>query len=251
MVAVRSSATLVAVVLACLTPAAQAPQPSSSQHGRLFPPQDLGLLEAPDRDEWQRPHQILDALGVADASVVADVGAGSGWFTVRLARRVGPNGTVYAQDVQQEMLAATTRRVRREGLANVIPVLGRGSDPGLPAGALDAVLVVDVLHEIEDRVTLLANLGRAMKPGGLIGIVDFKPGGAGPGPGADERVPPDEVELAAARAGLVLKRRETFLPFQYFLVFGRQDTSATPLERGPSGATRGAAPARPGPPAAP
>ena len=88
---------------------------SKSQHGRLFPPQDLGLLEAPDRDEWQRPQQILDALGIAEASVVADVGAGSGWFTVRLARRVGPNGTVYAQDVQPEMLAAITppRAARR------------------------------------------------------------------------------------------------------------------------------------------
>ena len=140
--AVTRWAAALAIAAAGVTLAAQAPQPSRSQHGRLFPPQDLGLLEAPDRDEWQRPHQILDALGVAEASVVADVGAGSGWFTVRLARRVGPNGKVYAQDVQQEMLAATTRRVRREGLANVTPVLGRGSDPALPAGALDAALVV-------------------------------------------------------------------------------------------------------------
>jgi predicted methyltransferase len=250
MAAVKICAAAFAALAACVTLSAQAPQPSRSQHGRLFPPQDLGLLEAPDRDEWQRPHQILDALGVAEASVVADVGAGSGWFTVRLARRVGPNGRVYAQDVQQEMLAATTRRVRREGLANVTPVLGRGSDPGLPAGALDAVLVVDVLHEIEDRVTLLANLGRAIKPGGLIGIVDFKPGGAGPGPDPGDRVPPDDVEREASRAGLVLRRRETFLPFQYFLIFGRQETTAaTPAT--PAGRTRGAAPARPGPPAAP
>ncbi len=251
MAAARVSAALFAVLTSCLTVSAQKPQPSASQHGRLFPPQNLGLLEAPDRDEWQRPHQILDALGVADASVVADVGAGSGWFTVRLARRVGPNGRVYAQDVQQEMLAATTRRVRREGLANVTPVLGRGSDPGLPVGTLDAVLLVDVLHEIEDRVTLLANLGQAIKPGGLIGIVDFKPGGAGPGPDAEDRVPPEEVEGAAARAGLVLRRRETFLPFQYFLIFGRQDTAAEPAGREPSGPTRGAAPVRPGPPAGP
>ncbi|MCC6989355.1 MAG: class I SAM-dependent methyltransferase [Acidobacteria bacterium] len=245
--AVTRWAAAMAIAAAGVTLAAQAPQPSRSQHGRLFPPQDLGLLEAPDRDEWQRPHQILDALGVAEASVVADVGAGSGWFTVRLARRVGPNGKVYAQDVQQEMLAATTRRVRREGLANVTPVLGRGSDPALPAGALDAALVVDVLHEIEDRVTLLANLGKALKPGGLIGIVDFKPGGAGPGPDPGERVPPEEVERDATRAGLVLRRRETFLPFQYFLVFGRQETTATPAAAGSSARTRGAAPARPRP----
>jgi predicted methyltransferase len=245
--AVTRWAAAMAIAAAGVTLAAQVPQPSRSQHGRLFPPQDLGLLESPDRDEWQRPHQILDALGVAEASVVADVGAGSGWFTVRLARRVGPNGKVYAQDVQQEMLAATTRRVRREGLANVTPVLGRGSDPALPAGTLDAALVVDVLHEIEDRETLLANLGRALKPGGLIGIVDFKPGGAGPGPDPDERVPPETVERDAARAGLVLRRRETFLPFQYFLVFGRQETTATPDAGAPSARTRGAAPARPRP----
>jgi predicted methyltransferase len=245
--AVKSWVAALAVAAAGVTLAAQTPQPSRSQHGRLFPPQDLGLLEAPDRDEWQRPHQILDALGVAEASVVADVGAGSGWFTVRLARRVGPNGKVYAQDVQQEMLAATTRRVRREGLANVTPVLGRGSDPALPAGTLDAALVVDVLHEIEDRVTLLVNLGKALKPGGLIGIVDFKPGGAGPGPDPDERVPPEDVERDATRAGLVLRRRETFLPFQYFLVFGRQENTAPPGAGLPSARPRGATPASPRP----
>ncbi len=251
MAAARTCAAAFAAFAACVTLSAQAPQPSRDQHsrGRLFPPQDLGLLEAPDRDEWQRPHQILDALGIAEASVVADVGAGSGWFTVRLARRVGPNGRVYAQDVQLEMLNATSRRVSREGLGNVKPTLGRGNDPGLPAGALDAVLVVDVLHEIDDHVTFLANLGRALKPGGLIGIVDFKPGGAGPGPDPGDRVPPEDVEREASRAGLVLRRRETFLPFQYVLIFGRQEPTATPPT--PGERTRGAAPARPGPPAAP
>ena len=122
-------------VLAGSLVGASRPSRRRSQHGRLFPPQDLGLLEAPDRDEWQRPQQILDALSIADAAVVADIGAGRGWFTVRLARRVGPNGRVYAQDVQPEMLAAITRRVQREGLANVRPVLGRGSDPHLPAAS--------------------------------------------------------------------------------------------------------------------
>src|ERR687897_3347128 len=87
-------------------------------HGRLFPPQDLGLLEAPDRDQWQRPDRIMDILKIADASVVADVGAGSGWFTIRLARRIGPQGLVYAEDVQKEMINAISRRVSREGLGN-------------------------------------------------------------------------------------------------------------------------------------
>lgn len=227
MVALRAWA--VVLVLAGALPASgQQKPPDRTQHGRLFPPQDLGLLEAPDRDEWQKPHQILDALGVAEASVVADVGAGSGWFTVRLARRVGPNGMVYAQDVQPEMLTAITKRVQREGLSNVRTRLGLDSDPYLPASTFDAILMVDVVHEIDDRVTLFANLGRALKPGGLIGVVDFKPGGAGPGPDADERIVSDVLEAEAARAGLQLKRRETFLPFQYFLVFGRAATTRAP-----------------------
>lgn len=207
-------------MLALAGPDAQTQRPPRG-HGRLFPPQELGLLESPDRDQWQKPQQLLDALGIAEASVVADVGAGAGWFTVRLARRVGPNGRVYAQDVQQEMLDAITRRVAREGLSNVVPRLGRANDPLLPPGTLDAILTVDVLHEIDDRVTLLENLRRALKPGGRLGVVDFLPGGGGPGPEADERVPPSIIEAEAARAGLVLLRRETFLPFQYFLIFGR------------------------------
>lgn len=202
------------------TCAAEAQQPRP--HGRLFPPQDLGLLEAPDRDQWQRPDRIMDALGIADASVVADVGAGSGWFTVRLARRVGPQGVVYAQDVQQEMLNAITRRVQREGLANVRTIRGYGSDPRLPRESLDAVLLVDAYHEIEDRVTMLANIAKALKPQGRLGVVDFKLEGSGPGPDAEERVSPDLVASDAASAGLRLVATETYLPYQYFLIFGKQ-----------------------------
>lgn len=193
----------------------------AQSHGRLFPPSDLGLLEAPDRDLWQRPDQVMDAMGIADASVVADIGAGSGWFTIRLARRVGPQGLVYAEDVQPEMISAITRRVQREGLENVRAVLGLNSDPRLRPGSIDAVLVVGAYHEIEDRVTMLANLARALKPQGRIGVVDFKLDGTGPGPLPEERVSPDVVVKDAAKAGLRLLRQEPFLPFQYFLIFGK------------------------------
>ena len=204
-------------LLTCGSVSAQQPR----SHGRLFPPQDLGLLEAPDRDRWQRPDRIMDILGIADASRVADVGAGSGWFTIRLARRVGPQGIVFAEDVQQEMLNAISRRVQREGLANVRPVLGRGADPRLPEGSLDAVLIVDAYHEIEDRVTLLANVARALKPQGRIGVIDFRAEGGGPGPDLDERVAPELVIADAQRAGLRVVGNETFLPYQYFLVFAK------------------------------
>ena len=192
------------------------------QHGRLFPPQDLGLLEGPDRDAWQKPDQIMDALAIADGSAVADIGAGAGWFTIRLARRVGPNGMVYAQDVQRQMLEAIRRRVAREGLLNVETRLGVGSAPNLPERSLDAVLVVDVYPEVEDRVTFLRNLAAALKPGGRLGVVNYKPGRGGPGPAPQEgvRVDSASVEVDALAAELRVLARQT-LPYQYLLVLGQ------------------------------
>jgi predicted methyltransferase len=192
------------------------------RHRELFPPQDLGLLEGPDRAAWQKPDQIMDALGIADGNQVADIGAGAGWFTTRLARRVGPNGVVYAQDVQQQMLDAIRRRVTREGLSNVRTVLGQGSSPNLPPNALDAVLVVDAYQEVDvpDRVTFLRNLAAGLKPNGRIGIVNYKLGGGGPGPEASRRVPLASVEADAAAAGLKAKPVGK-LPYQYLLVLTR------------------------------
>jgi ubiquinone/menaquinone biosynthesis C-methylase UbiE len=160
----------------------------------------------------------MDALAIADGATVADIGAGAGWFTIHLARRVGPNGMVYAQDVQRQMLEAIRRRVGREGLQNVQTRLGKGSTPNLPAGRLDAVLVVDVYLEVEDRVTFLRNLATALTRGGRIGIVNYKPGQGGPGP--DIRIDSSAVEADARAAGLrVLARQD--LPYQYLLVLGR------------------------------
>lgn len=195
-------------------------QATTQQHRRLFPPLDLGLLEAPDRAAWQKPEQIMDALGVADGSVVADIGTGSGWFTIWLARRVGPNGIVYAEDVQREMLEATRRRVTREGLRNVLVRLGTESDPNLPADEIDAALVVDVYPEVDDRIRLLRNLKRAIKPNGRIGIVNYKPGRGGPGPD-DVRVARTVVEADARAAGLRVTASED-LPYQYLLVLGHE-----------------------------
>jgi ubiquinone/menaquinone biosynthesis C-methylase UbiE len=188
---------------------------------RLFPPEELGVLEGPDRDAWQKPDLIMDALRVGEGSVVADVGAGGGWFTVRLARRVGPNGVVYAQDVQSQMLEAIGRRVEREGFRNVKPVRGEADDPKLPPSVLDAALIVDSYHEFPNPVALLSRLGASLKPGGQIGIVNFTKEGGGPGPPMNERVDPQKVIDEARQAGLHLVSRESFLDFQYMLIFGR------------------------------
>jgi ubiquinone/menaquinone biosynthesis C-methylase UbiE len=187
---------------------------------RLFPPENLGELEGPDRDAWQRPDQIMDALDIGENSVVADLGAGGGWFTVRLARRVGPNGRVYAEDIQPQMIESIQRRVQREGLRNVQTVLGTAVDPKVPAGSLDAVLIVDAYHEIEQPVLLLRNVAKALKPSGTIGIVNFKKDGGGPGPTMDVRVDAEKVIADAQAAGLHLLKRENFLRYQYLLTFG-------------------------------
>ena len=213
---------LLAVLLGSGIARIDAQAPAAGRHGRLFPPQDLGLLEGPDRDAWQKPDEIMDALGIADGASVADIGAGAGWFTIRLARRVGPNGMVFAQDVQRQMLEAVRRRVAREGLFNVETRLGSDSNPNLPSRSLDAVLVVDVYPEVEDRVTFLRNLAAALKPSGRIGVINYRPGRGGPGPSPEEgvRVESAVVERDAQAAGLRVVARQT-LPYQYLLVLGR------------------------------
>ena len=202
------------------------PAQSAKPKGRLFEARDLGLLEAPDRDQWQKPDQIMDALGIADGSVVADLGAAGGWFTLRLARRVGPNGRVYAEDIQPLMLEAIAQRMQNENLSNVTPILGTASDPRLPSG-LDAAIISDAYHEMDDPadptlvVTLLKNVARSLKPQGRLGIVDWTPGNGGPGPAADQRVNPNTIIQAARAAGLQLISRDDIPPFVFLLVFGR------------------------------
>jgi len=215
----RSALVLGVIVIAGLLVSALAVPAQERKNARRFPPHELGVLEGPDREAWQKPELIMDALRIADGSSVADLGAGGGWFTVRLARRVGPRGLVYAEDVQREMIESMERRVQREGLRNVRMVLGTPDDPKLPPGAVDAVLMVDAYHEVERPVELLQNVRSALKPNGRLGIVEFRKDGWGPGPDLAERVDEAVVIKAAEAAGLRLISRETFLPYEYLLIF--------------------------------
>jgi SAM-dependent methyltransferase len=206
-------------------PTGSNPASSDKPKPRLFRAQDLGLLEAADRDQWQKPDQIMDALKIADGATVADLAAGGGWFTIRLAHRVGPNGLVYAEDIQPSMIEAIKRKMQTERLANVIPVLGTVTDPRLPDDGLDAILIVAAFGEMEDPVTLLRNAGRSLKPTGCLGVVDFTPGSSGPGPDPEQRVDPDAVVKTATAAGFTLSKREPVPPFQYLLVFSKTESA--------------------------
>jgi predicted methyltransferase len=221
----RLVAALLVVVSVAALGAQGGRQTTPGHSGRLFAPQDLGLLEGPDRDLWQKPDQIMDALGIADGSVVADLGAGDGWFSIRLSRRVGPNGLVWAEDIQPAMVALIERTIARENLRNVRPLLGAPNDPRLPSG-IDAVVMIDVYRELDippaDPVKLLSNVAKTLAPGGRIGVVDFNPGAGGPGPLPSERIDPEQVIRAATAAGLRLVARDPHVnAFQFLLVFGR------------------------------
>ena len=206
----------------------------AQERPRLFPAQDLGLIETPDRDEWQKPDLIMDKLKIADGSRVGEIGAGGGWFTIRLARRVGPNGVVYAEDIQDVMVDFIGRRAQRENLRWVKPLLGTSTDPRLPP-KLDVVLIAFGYDEMDDParpkdiVTLFANAARSLAPHGCFGVVDFLPGDGGPGPEPQERVALEDVIKTASAAGLNLLAQETIPPFVYLLVFGKETSRCAPL----------------------
>ena len=225
----RFLAPLVVSLVLLATPGRELAQ--TPAQGRLFPPEDLGILESPDRDEWQQPDRIMDELQIAEGSRVADIGAGGGWFTIRLARRVGPNGVVFAEDIQPEMIESINRRVRDQGLSNVRPILGQVDDPQLEP-RLQAVLMVDTYSQLRDPVNLLRHIEAALAPNGLLGVVDFtKDGAGGPGPPVGERVDVERVRKEAEQAGLAFRAHRTFLRYQYLLVFGRKATSGPDVSR--------------------
>jgi predicted methyltransferase len=211
-----------AIAAGCHAPATsrQAQPATGAQEPKaLFRPEALGLLEDPDRDEWQQPERVMDELHIADGSHVADVGAGGGWFTTRLARRVGPNGIVYAEDVQTQMIESIRQRARQEGLTNVRPILSPENDPMLP-GHLNAVLLVDAYGQLSHPIDVLRHIAGSLAPNGRFGIVDFKPGGTGgPGPPPNQRIDPSVIARDAASVGLTVKN-QIALPYQYLLILG-------------------------------
>jgi len=207
------------IAVACLAVADVAAQKQKARGG-LFSPLNLGVLEGADREQWNKPEQIMDALKIADGSKVAEIGAGGGWFAVRLAHRVNQNGLVYAEDVQPEMIEAIRRRVQRENLTNVRTVLGTTKDSRLPKN-LDAILINGAYHELQYPVAVLKDAAESLKPQGRLGIVDYSPGAGGPGPESEQRVDAESVIKAATAAGLKVISREAVPPFMFMVVLGK------------------------------
>lgn len=172
------------------------------------------VFDDPARDGWQQPARVVAAMELTPGMVVADVGAGTGYFLPYLARAVGSSGKVLGQDVEPSMVKWIDERATREGLANVQGLLGAPDNPKLPAAALDRVLVVDVWHHIDDRPAFAKKLAAALKPGGAVFIVDFtRESPQGPPPLA--RLAPDDIRADLSAAGLTTSLVDAHLPYQY------------------------------------
>jgi ubiquinone/menaquinone biosynthesis C-methylase UbiE len=177
---------------------------------------DLSIFDSPGRDERLQINRVMDLLGIAAGKTVADIGAGSGWFTVRAARRVGDTGAVYAVDINPEAIRYIDDRAQKEQLHNVKTILSTPGDPALPPGAVDAVLMLKTYHEIAQPVTLLRKLRASLRSGAKVGVIDRN------GNGENHGVGREVVIREAERAGYRLLEQYDFVKadkMNYFLVF--------------------------------
>ena len=197
--------------------AAQAASTPQGEHRKTSEPYtgDLSIFDSPGRDERLQVNRVMDILGIKAGKTVADIGAGSGWFTVRAARRVGDGGVVYAVDINPDSIRYVDARAQKEQLRNVKTILSKADDPMLPAGAVDAVLLLKTYHEVAEPVALLRNLRAALRAGAKVGIIDRD------GNGENHGVGRDVVLREAAQAGYRLLEQYDFVKgdkMDYFLV---------------------------------
>jgi ubiquinone/menaquinone biosynthesis C-methylase UbiE len=178
----------------------------------------IAMLEDPKRDAYQKPHEVITALDLKPGEVIADIGAGSGYFSFRFAHHVGP-GRVYAVDISPDMILHMNRRIRDMGITNLTTVLAPPDDPLLADASLDRVFICDTWHHIERQGEYLAKLKKMLKPGGQLVMIDFQKRELPVGPPLEMKIAREDLVRQLAKAGFHLLKEHTFLPYQYFLVF--------------------------------
>jgi ubiquinone/menaquinone biosynthesis C-methylase UbiE len=180
------------------------------------------VFDDPERDEWQKPSEVVAALGLSPGSTVADLGAGTGYFSRYLSRAVGEHGTVFAVDVEARLIEHVRKRAELEKTPNVIPVLASANEPRLPYGSIDVVLIVDTYHHLNDRLTYLRRLARTLERGGRIVVIDWFERELPKGPPPAHKLPRKQVVEEMTTAGYELVGEPSILPYQYFLIFRRR-----------------------------
>ena len=206
---------LVAGALAC---PATAQSPHRQDHSFGDAEKWARVFDDPKRDAWQKPHEVIQALALNPDAVVADIGSGTGYFSVRFARML-PQGRVYGVDTEPDMVKYLSDRAKKEGLGNLTALRASPGNPQLPEKA-DCVVLVDVYHHIGNRGHYFGKLRDSLKPGGRVAVIDFRVDSP-EGPPKAARIAPAKVTSELKQAGYVLEREHGFLPNQYFLVFQR------------------------------
>ena len=194
----------------------------------------LGKLESPDREAWQMPDRVVEALGLRPGDVACDVGAGPGYLALRMARAVGPKGDVYAIDVDPRMIEVIGRRIHQSGIENVHPILSRPGRAALPPRRCRVILVVNAFHHFPDGAAYLKKLAARLAAEGRIVIVDFHRRACPVGPPPELKISRVGVAAEARRAGLQVVRERRFLPYQYFLELAPVRAPGRDRARGPS-----------------
>ena len=190
--------------------------------GELFPPDKIFLLEEP-RD-WQDTEEIMARLHLGAGDIVADIGAGSGYFTLPLASRVGDKGLVFAEDIQIEMINYISRKVEKLDLKNVRVIFGKPEDPSLLDNFFNLVFLANTYHELEKPFLMLENIKKDLRYSGRLAIIDWDPAKRSPfGPPIEEKVPENTVINELERAGFELIEKHNFMPYHYFLVFRKKN----------------------------
>jgi arsenite methyltransferase len=179
----------------------------------------IAMLDDPARDAYQKPHEVITALNLKPGEVIADIGAGSGYFTFRLARHVGDTGRVYAVDVSPDMIVHLNRRIRDLQLKNVVTILAAPDDPLLADASIDRFLICDTWHHIENHPRYLGLLKKMLKADGQVVMIDFKKTETPVGPPLEMRIDRGDLLREMETNGFRLAAEHTFLPHQYFLVF--------------------------------
>lgn len=214
-----ASHSIVAAALALALMPAGAPEaqtPHSHQHRFDDAAKWARIFDDPARDAWQKPHEVIQALAPKPDAVIADIGAGTGYFAMRFAHMV-PKGRVYAVDTESAMVKHLAERAQEAGLANVVALQASADSPRLPE-KVDLAVFVDVYHHVEAREGYLRGLREMLEPGGRVAVIDFRMDSP-VGPPRSARIAPDQVKREFERSGYVLVQEHGFLPHQYFLVF--------------------------------
>ena len=208
------------------------PAPSSSSVGSALPDDDATshhsfedvtkwtkVFDDPTRDEWQKPQALVQALKLTPGTRVADLGAGTGYFSGYLSKSVGNEGTVFAVDTEPNLVVHLRERAEHENTPNVVPILASPDNPRLPAASVDVVLIVDTYHHIDARRTYFRGLQRSLTRDGRVAIIDWHKRDLPVGPPPSHKLAREQVLEEMAAAGYVLVDEPSVLPYQYFLIF--------------------------------